>query len=71
MVFGVGQSRTALYPLIRQCAWCRRIADEHGVYAHAAAELLTAGRVTHGLCRPCRQGLEPKVEAALQRQAIA
>jgi hypothetical protein len=55
-------------PWTHQCAWCRRIANEHGAYVQPAAELLTGNRVTHCLCRPCREGMAAALEAWLQRK---
>jgi hypothetical protein len=48
--------RTNHYPIddtgfVRQCAWCRRIADEHGRYRLAARVLIKAA--SHGCCEAC------------------
>jgi hypothetical protein len=44
------------YPLdangfVRQCAWCRRVADGAGRYRYPATVLLSGA--SHGCCRGC------------------
>jgi hypothetical protein len=44
------------YPLdangfVRQCAWCRRVADGAGRYRYPAAALIAGA--SHGCCRGC------------------
>jgi hypothetical protein len=36
---------------VRQCAWCRRIADANGRYRLAAATLIQGA--SHGCCEAC------------------
>ena len=36
---------------VRQCAWCRRIADEQGHYRLSAAALIAGA--SHGCCEAC------------------
>jgi hypothetical protein len=36
---------------VRQCAWCRRIADAEGRYRLAAATLIQGA--SHGCCEAC------------------
>ncbi len=36
---------------VRQCAWCRRIADDHGNYRLAATTLIQGA--SHGCCEAC------------------
>jgi hypothetical protein len=37
--------------LVRQCAWCRRIADANGKYRLVAATLIASA--SHGCCEAC------------------
>lgn len=37
--------------LVRQCAWCRRIADAHGRY-RLISDILVPG-ASHGCCEAC------------------
>ena len=36
---------------VRQCAWCRRVADEHGRYRLIARVLIKGA--SHGCCEAC------------------
>jgi hypothetical protein len=36
---------------IRQCAWCRRVADEHGRFRIISATLIHGA--SHGCCEAC------------------
>jgi hypothetical protein len=36
---------------IRQCAWCRRVADEHGRYRLVESKLVHGA--SHGCCEAC------------------
>lgn len=42
-------------PMVRQCAWCRRVADGDGRYHQQASSLI--GTATHGCCAPCARTL--------------
>jgi hypothetical protein len=49
-------ARTVRYPIdrsgfVRQCAWCRRVADEHGRYRLATPVLIRGA--SHGCCEAC------------------
>jgi hypothetical protein len=49
-------ARAPKYPVddtgfVRQCAWCRRVADEHGHYRLAASVLVKGA--SHGCCEAC------------------
>jgi hypothetical protein len=46
---------TDQHGLVRQCAWCRRVADASGAYRLAARALLDAA--SHGCCRDCAAAL--------------
>ena len=48
--------RSEKYPVdmngfVRQCAWCRRIADDQGRYRLAATTLIPGA--SHGCCEAC------------------
>jgi hypothetical protein len=48
---------------VRQCAWCRRVADEHGRYRLVAPRLLPGA--SHGCCEACAiRYLSPAVRPA-------
>ena len=52
----MSQARRTSYPLdahgfVRQCAWCRRVADRAGRYRLAAPGLIPGA--SHGCCRGC------------------
>lgn len=44
---------------VRQCAWCRRVADRAGVFRLPADGLLESA--THGCCRSCLADLRATV----------
>jgi len=49
-------SHTSGYPIdesgfVRQCAWCRRVADEHGRYRIVATIMIHGA--SHGCCEAC------------------
>jgi hypothetical protein len=49
-------ARDEMYPVdangfVRQCAWCRRIADAEGRYRLVAATLIHGA--SHGCCEAC------------------
>jgi hypothetical protein len=39
------------FGFVRQCAWCRRVADEAGHYRLVAAKLVRGA--SHGCCEAC------------------
>jgi hypothetical protein len=40
-----------IHGFVRQCAWCRRIADEQGKYRLVATTLIQGA--SHGCCEAC------------------
>jgi hypothetical protein len=61
------------YPLdahgfVRQCAWCRRVADRAGRYRLAATTLIAGA--SHGCCRACAaRFLSPHIKRLTSRSA--
>ena len=45
-------------PVVRQCAWCRRIWDEEQQRWVSTKKSLKGKEVTHGICDPCGVKLE-------------
>ncbi len=56
---------------VRQCAWCRRVADRHGRYRIQARKLLDSA--SHGCCDLCAAIFERQAEAYVpaMRPAVA
>lgn len=51
---------------VRQCAWCRRIADAAGVFSLPSAELV---RGTHGICPDCSAQMLAQLPPRILRAA--
>lgn len=58
-----------MYGLIRQCAWCRRVADSHGAYRLWAARLISSA--SHGCCATCASSLLKDTRGLASARALA
>jgi hypothetical protein len=48
---------------VRQCAWCRRVADAAtGVYSGDALSKLASA--THGICPRCKEAMRAEIDAS-------
>lgn len=58
-----------VYGLIRQCAWCRRVADADGAYRLRAEHLIASA--SHGCCAACASGLLKDARGLVSSRALA
>ena len=48
--------------VVKQCSWCRRLADADGEYRGEPQDV-PAETATHGVCPDCRERMEAEVRA--------